>query len=286
MARPGQRLPFLLQGRGLCRGDAAEWMLGDGIPGQFLEQPVQFFIPLRILRRCQDGRHRQSHGIDAIDHGKMAVGGQGFQRCRGVAQFDSRVMTFFPWPDPTMPRAASYTTMWSPNCRRERLCLNRIGPIVCALSKQRRPTAGLRPTRSGVGGLGGQVPTVRRRRSEVFNIEVLGRGFATSLGTRGWFASNYATVSFRSVWPSPNWLTAPPGKLGDEKYQQPATRLFLPRRHLGPDYLALLQFFLNHRRFLRSERPERIGKSPAELLTRKGNPHWLEMLGHARFFRT
>ena len=35
-------------------------------------------------------------------------------------------------------------------------------------------------------------------------------------------------------------------------------------RHL--DYLALLQFFLNHRRFLRSERPERVGKSPAELL--------------------
>ena len=39
------------------------------------------------------------------------------------------------------------------------------------------------------------------------------------------------------------------------------------RRHPGPDYLALLQLFLNHRRFLRSERPERVGKSPAELLT-------------------
>ena len=32
---------------------------------------------------------------------------------------------------------------------------------------------------------------------------------------------------------------------------------FFLRRHLGPDYLALLQFFLNHRRFLRSER---VGK--------------------------
>ena len=60
---------------------------------------------------------------------------------------------------------------------------------------------------------------------------------------------------------------------------------FFLRRHLGPDYLALLQFFLNHRRFLRSERPERVGKSPAELLSGSPHPHWLEMLGHTRFFR-
>jgi len=61
---------------------------------------------------------------------------------------------------------------------------------------------------------------------------------------------------------------------------------FFLRRHLGADYLALLQFFLNHRRFLRSERPERVGKSPAELLTGQSHPHWLEMLGHARFSRS
>jgi hypothetical protein len=60
---------------------------------------------------------------------------------------------------------------------------------------------------------------------------------------------------------------------------------FFLRRHLGPDYLALLQFFLNHRRFLRSERPDRVGKSPAELLTGKAHPHWLEMLGYRRFSR-
>ena len=60
---------------------------------------------------------------------------------------------------------------------------------------------------------------------------------------------------------------------------------FFLLRPLGPDYLSLLQFFLNHRRFLRSERPERVGKSPAELLTGHPHPHWLEMLGHARFSR-
>ena len=60
---------------------------------------------------------------------------------------------------------------------------------------------------------------------------------------------------------------------------------FFLRRHLGPDYLALLQFFLNHRRLERSDRPERVGKTPAELLTGQSHPHWLEMLGHTRFCR-
>jgi hypothetical protein len=60
---------------------------------------------------------------------------------------------------------------------------------------------------------------------------------------------------------------------------------FFLRRHLGSDYLALLQFFLNHRRFERSDRPERVGKTPAELLTGQSHPHWLEMLGYKRFVR-
>jgi hypothetical protein len=60
---------------------------------------------------------------------------------------------------------------------------------------------------------------------------------------------------------------------------------FSLRREIGSDYLVLLQFFLNHRRFLRSERPERVDKSPAELLTGQAHPHWLEMLGYSRFSR-
>ena len=50
-----------------------------------------------------------------------------------------------------------------------------------------------------------------------------------------------------------------------------------------PDYLTLLQFFLNHRRYLRSEDPSRVGKSPAELLTGEPHAHWLELLGYTRF---
>ena len=61
---------------------------------------------------------------------------------------------------------------------------------------------------------------------------------------------------------------------------------FFLRRHLGANYLSLLQFFLNHRRFIRSERPERAGRSPAEILTGQGLPHGLSMLGYSRFQRS
>jgi hypothetical protein len=58
---------------------------------------------------------------------------------------------------------------------------------------------------------------------------------------------------------------------------------FTLRKELGDEYLGFLQFFLNHRRFMRSECPERVGKSPAELLTGKQHQHWLEMLGFQLF---
>src|SRR5262245_4871378 len=55
------------------------------------------------------------------------------------------------------------------------------------------------------------------------------------------------------------------------------------RRHLGADYLELLRFYLNHRVLERSERPERRGKTPAELLTGAAHGHWLELLGFRRY---
>jgi hypothetical protein len=58
---------------------------------------------------------------------------------------------------------------------------------------------------------------------------------------------------------------------------------FFLRRQLGKDHLTLLQFFLNHRRHLRSEDPTRVGKSPAELLTGEPHARWLELLGYTRF---
>lgn len=60
---------------------------------------------------------------------------------------------------------------------------------------------------------------------------------------------------------------------------------FFLRRTVGNGYLDLLRFFLNHHRFLRSDRPQRVGKSPAELLLGEPQPHWLELLGFQRFQR-
>ena len=60
---------------------------------------------------------------------------------------------------------------------------------------------------------------------------------------------------------------------------------FFLRRQVGPEYLDLLRFFLNHRTFLRSECPERVGKSPTQLMTGQKHPHWLELLGYQRFVR-
>ncbi|MEO0648159.1 MAG: hypothetical protein AAFZ17_18760 [Cyanobacteria bacterium J06650_10] len=60
---------------------------------------------------------------------------------------------------------------------------------------------------------------------------------------------------------------------------------FFLRRSLGDDYLSLLKVFLNYRCFIRSLKPERVGKSPKQLLTGEAHPHWLELLGFKRFQR-
>lgn len=58
---------------------------------------------------------------------------------------------------------------------------------------------------------------------------------------------------------------------------------FFLRRQLGDEYLDLLRFYLNHHRFMRSDRPERVGRSPAELLSGEAHPHWLDLLGFKMF---
>ncbi len=58
---------------------------------------------------------------------------------------------------------------------------------------------------------------------------------------------------------------------------------FFLRKTLGQGYLELLQFFFNHRKFLRSARSERVGRSPTELLTGQEHAHWLELLGYTLF---
>jgi hypothetical protein len=57
------------------------------------------------------------------------------------------------------------------------------------------------------------------------------------------------------------------------------------RQVIDQGYLDLLRFFLNHKPIVRSVRMERKGKTPAEILSGKPQPHWLELLGFERFKR-
>ncbi len=70
-----------------------------------------------------------------------------------------------------------------------------------------------------------------------------------------------------------------------ENFNSRLRNYFFLRKHLGASYLDLLRFFLNHRTFLHTTRPERVGKSPAELLTGQSHAHWLELLGFSLFRR-
>lgn len=170
---------------------------------------------------------------------------------------------------------------------RETLCPHRIGPLVRALTHQRDDLlAFAAQLDQDLASLAAQfqLPVVTLR--EVFNNETLDlehparwpreAALRSELGSR-FFAVSVAVAELAEQTVRASSVI--------ENLNSRLRSYFFLRRHLGPDYLALLQFFLNHRRFLRSKRPERVGKSPAELLTGKAHPHWLEMLGYRRFSR-
>lgn len=170
---------------------------------------------------------------------------------------------------------------------RETLCPHRIGPVVRALSNQRDQLlafAGRLDQAVAALAVEFQLPAATVR--EVFNVEVLDvdhplrwsrdAAFRKRLGGR-YFAVRAAVAELAEHTVRASSVI--------ENLNSRLRNYFFLRRHLGPDYLALLQFFLNHRRFLRSQRAERVGKSPAELLTGQSHPHWLEMLGYTRFSR-
>ena len=170
---------------------------------------------------------------------------------------------------------------------REPLCPHRIGPVVRALSKQRDQLlafAGQLDQELAALAVEFQLSAATVR--EVFNVEVIEedspRRWAREAELRERLRHRFFALSV-AVAELADRTTRASSVI--ENLNSRLRGYFFLRRHLGPDYLALLQFFLNHRRFLRSERPERIGKSPAELLTGNGHPHWLEMLGNTRFFR-
>ncbi|MCH9664452.1 MAG: transposase family protein [Gammaproteobacteria bacterium] len=55
------------------------------------------------------------------------------------------------------------------------------------------------------------------------------------------------------------------------------------RKQITSKRLELIQFYLNHQVFLRSQHDYMQGRTPAEVLTGTPHPNWLEMLGFQRF---
>jgi hypothetical protein len=170
---------------------------------------------------------------------------------------------------------------------RESLCSRRIGPVVRALANQRDDLLAF-----AVGldrdleVLAAEFQIATETARDVLNVEQLApqspSRWRREAALRSQLGSRYFLLSVAMAEVARHTVRA--SSLVENLNSRLRNYFFL-RRHLGPDYLALLQFFLNHRRFLRSERPERAGKSPAELLNGSPHPHWLEMLGYVRFSR-
>ena len=53
------------------------------------------------------------------------------------------------------------------------------------------------------------------------------------------------------------------------------------RKFIGQKTLGLLQFYLNHRPFMRSKHERLVNKTSAEAMTGKSRQPWLEVLGLA-----
>ena len=168
---------------------------------------------------------------------------------------------------------------------RQPLCPHRLAPVVGALTNQGDDLlAFAAQLDQDLAGLAHrfQLPLATVR--EVFNNEILDgdrpERWTRDAVLRERLGSRFYAVSMAVAEVAEGTVRA---SSVIENLNSRLRNYFFLRRHLGPDYLALLQFFLNHRRFLRSARPERVGKSPAELLTGQPHSHWLEMLGYRRF---
>jgi len=276
-----------------CRGDVFHALQTVQSLGTFLENRAYGSIgtatKLQRKKARLQWRGRRTHGTD------VKLGHAQREEVRAVALADD-VATLLQWlredilslsgPDHTMRREL-FDFIVAELRSREPLCPHRIGPVVRALANQRDDLlAFAAQLDQDLAVLAAEFQVAVETARAVLNVELLPldapsrwrreASLRSQLGDR-YFALSVAVVEVAHQTVRASSLV--------ENLNSRLRNYFFLRRHLGPDYLALLQFFLNHRRFVRSERPERVGKSPAELLNASPHPHWLEMLGYVRFSR-
>jgi hypothetical protein len=170
---------------------------------------------------------------------------------------------------------------------REHLAPHRIRPVRVALEKQRDGLLAfaqdLDRQLTAIAHKHGLAPEIVR---EVFELDRLGRFDPlhwqkdTALWKR--LGTLYRSIRHEVEQVLENTVRA---SSMVENLNSPLRSYFFLRRQVGPGYLSLLRFFLNHRRFPRSRKRDRARKSPAEILQGGVLPHWLEQLGFTRFRR-
>jgi len=276
-----------------CRGDVFHALQTVQSLGTFLENRAYGSIgtATKLLRKKArlQWQGRRTHGT------AVKLGHAQREEVRAVALADD-VATLLQWlredilslggPDHTMRREL-FDFIVAELRSREPLCPHRIGSVVRALTNQRDDllafAAGLD---RDLAVLAAEFQVAVETARAVLNVELLPLDapsrWRREAALRSQLGDQYFALSVTVVEVAHQTVRA---SSLVENFNSRLRNYFFLRRHLGPDYLALLQFFLNHRHFMRSERPERVGKSPAELLSGSPHPHWLEMLGYVRFSR-
>jgi hypothetical protein len=171
--------------------------------------------------------------------------------------------------------------------RREEQCPQRIRPVRTLLESQRDDLlAFARELDEGLAAVAGQFQVAPALAREVLQTQALpersGRRWRREAALKNTLRARYYAMS-RAVAALARRVVRASSVA--ENLNSRLRNYFFLRKQLGADYLGLLQFFLNHRRLARSARAERVGKSPAELLSGQEHAHWLELLGYRRFRR-
>lgn len=167
------------------------------------------------------------------------------------------------------------------------LCEHRLGPVCSTLAAQKEDLLGFAEQMDfDVSSLAAYARVSREVVREMIFVQEMaqtdGRRWRREGALRGQLAQRYEALSEQVEVLREGVVRA--SSVVENVNSRVRNYLFL-RKEVGGGYLELLRYFLNHRRLLRSEHAQRVGKSPAELLSGQEHPHWLEMLGYGRFAR-
>ena len=277
-----------------CRGDIFHALHEIGPVVRYLEnRAYEIIATVEDLTRRQ-ARHQRRQGRKSLEFAQK----QRFARAemsKAIALADD-VATLMSWlrRDVFAVSAATYQErcalydfivdeLWA----REELCPRRLGPLRTLLENQEEALLGFAEQMDeDVARLGREWQVSERSVRELLQLQTLamssGKRWEEEKRLRQELGGRYYGMSAAVKELRENVVRA---SSVVENLNSRLRSYFFLRKQVGGDYLSLLQFFLNHRRYQRSEHRERAGKSPAELLNGKEHVHWLELLGHKRFAR-